>query len=695
MKRPERYLVTAALPYANGPLHIGHIAGAYLPADIYVRYLRQKGEDVAFICGSDEHGAAITMQAKKEGVEPREIVNKYHTINKKAFEGLGIDFDIYHRTSSELHYETAQDFFRKLEQQGSLTKRTGQQYYDEEEDQFLADRYIQGTCPKCGHDEAYGDQCEKCGSSLSPNELIDPVSMLSGKKPVWRETTHWYLPMGRHEDWLRAYIKNGELDGKAHHDPATWKEHVKGQCLSWIDGGLKERAMTRDLDWGVPVPVEDNEGKVLYVWLDAPIGYISATKQWAADQGKNWARYWKDENTQLVCFIGKDNIVFHAIIFPIILKEYNEGFLLPHNIPANGFLNLEGGKLSTSRNWAVWVNDYLEDFPDKIDVLRYTLTSISPENRDSEFTWEDFQRKNNNELVGVLGNFVNRALVLTQKHFEGAVPERGPLTTPEKELIDVMEQAPGKIGGLIEEYRLKEAQMEVMKLARAGNKYLADTEPWKTVKEDRDRTATILNMSLQVTANLAILLYPFLPFTSERMRTTLGLLGPDLQLVGDHDLLSAGHPIQKTGHLFDKIGDETIRAQVEKLKTQSQEKTQEASSQAQQEKDENPLAGIEDFKKLDIRIGKIENAEKVSNTKKLLKLTVSIGPEHRTIVAGLAEQFKPDDLPGKHVTILVNLEPRKIKGIESQGMLLMAENDQGRAAFLEPHPTLESGSRIQ
>lgn len=692
MKRPDQYLVTAALPYANGPLHIGHIAGAYLPADIFVRYLRQKGEDVAFICGSDEHGAAITMKAKKEGGSPRAIVDKYHAINKKAFEGLGIDFDIYHRTSTELHYETAQDFFQKLEQQGSLSKRTGQQYYDEEEDQFLADRYIQGTCPKCGHDEAYGDQCEQCGSSLSPNELIDPVSTLSGKKPVWRETTHWYLPMGRHEDWLRDYIKKGELDGKAHHDPNIWKEHVKGQCLSWIDGGLQERAMTRDLDWGVPVPVEDNEGKVLYVWLDAPIGYISATKQWAADQGKDWTRYWKDENTQLVCFIGKDNIVFHAIIFPIILKEYNEGFLLPHNIPANGFLNLEGGKLSTSRNWAVWVNDYLADFPDKIDVLRYTLTSISPEYRDSEFTWEDFQRKNNNELVGVLGNFVNRALVLTQKHFEGVVPEKGPMTTPEKELIEVLEKAPGKIGNLIGEYRLKEAQMEVMNLARAGNKYLADTEPWKTVKEDRERTATILNMSLQATANLAILLNPFLPFTSERMRTTLGLADPDLQQAGGYDLLPAGHPIQKAGHLFDKISDETIRAQVEKLKTQSQEKTRETSPQ--EEENESPPVEIDDFKKLDIRIGKVETAESVSNTKKLLKLTVSIGSEQRTIVAGLAEQFKPEDLPGKHVTVLVNLEPRKIKGIESQGMLLMAENDQGQAAFLEPNPSLEPGSRI-
>jgi len=561
----KRHIVTSALPYANGPLHIGHIAGAYLPADIYVRYLKGKGHDVVFVCGSDEHGAAITLQAKKDNLTPQEIVDKYHAINKKAFADFGIDFSIYHRTSSKLHHETAQDFFIKLENNEVFIKKTSEQFYDEENNQFLADRYISGECPKCNGDEAFGDQCEKCGSALSPNELINPKSTLSGNTPIKKETTHWYLPMQDHEIWLKSWIENGILEERDHHDPKKWRSQVLGQCKSWIDSGLKARAMTRDLDWGVKVPVEGADGKVLYVWLDAPIGYISATKQWASDNDKNWEDYWKSEETELIHFIGKDNIVFHCIIFPIILKAH-ENFILPKNVPANEFLNLEGGKLSTSRNWAIWLHEYLEDFKGQEDALRYTLCATAPESKDTDFTWADFQARNNNELVAIFGNFINRVVVLTNKYWDGTVPSQNDLEPYDKEVLEKLSAFPNKISESIEKFRFREALAELMNLARLGNKYLADTEPWKLKKTDESRTETIMNIAMQIAASLAILSEPFMPFSSSKLKDILTLENVNWNDAGDI-IVQENHQINEENHLFEKIEDDKIQEQREKLNT--------------------------------------------------------------------------------------------------------------------------------
>ncbi len=560
----KRYTVTSALPYANGPLHIGHIAGAYLPADIYVRYLRGKGHDVVFVCGSDEHGAAITLQAKKDGVSPQEIVDKYHNRNKKAFANFGIEFSVYHRTSHKLHHETAQEFFKTLEQKGVFTKKTSEQFYDEKNKQFLADRYISGECPKCNERDAYGDQCEKCGSTLSPNELINPKSTLSGNTPVKKDTTHWYLPMQDHENWLKPWIEDGILNGKNHHDAKAWRSQVIGQCKSWIDGGLQARAMTRDLEWGVKVPIKGGDGKVLYVWLDAPIGYISATKQWATDNGKNWEDYWKSEDTELVHFIGKDNIVFHCIIFPIILKSH-EGYILPTNVPANEFLNLEGEKLSTSRNWAIWLDEYFEDFKGQEDAMRYVLCATAPESKDTDFTWKDFQARNNNELVAIFGNFINRVVVLINKYWEGVVPNCNTLDDYDKEVLEKLKEFPKKIGASIEKYRFREALAEFMKLARLGNKYLADTEPWKLKKTDESRTETIMNIAMQIAASLAILSEPFMPFTSSRLKNILALKEVRWSDAGEITIME-NHKINKAIHLFEKIEDEKIEEQRAKLK---------------------------------------------------------------------------------------------------------------------------------
>jgi len=560
----KRYTVTSALPYANGPLHIGHIAGAYLPADIYVRYLRGKGHDVAFVCGSDEHGAAITLRAKKDGVSPQEIVDKYHDINKKAFADFGIDFSIYHRTSDKLHHETAQEFFKTLEDKNVFTKKTAEQFYDEENNQFLADRYISGECPKCNAAGAYGDQCEKCGSALSPEELINPKSTLSGNTPIKKETSHWYLPMQNHEQWLKPWIEDGMLNGENHHNAKAWRSQVIGQCKSWIDGGLQARAMTRDLDWGVKVPVKDADGKVLYVWLDAPIGYISATKQWAADNGKKWEDYWKNDETELVHFIGKDNIVFHCIIFPIILKAH-QGYILPTNVPANAFLNLEGKKLSTSRNWAIWLHEYLEDFKGQEDALRYTLCATAPESKDTDFTWADFQARNNNELVAIFGNFINRVVVLTNKYWDGRVPAQNELDEYDKKVLAKLADFPNKIGDSIEKYRFREALGELMNLARLGNKYLADTEPWKLKKTDEQRTETIMNISMQIAASLAILSEPFMPFSSDKLKDILALNKVNWNDAGGI-IINDTHKINPATHLFNKIEDEQIETQLEKLK---------------------------------------------------------------------------------------------------------------------------------
>lgn len=561
----KRFTVTSALPYANGPLHIGHIAGAYLPADIFVRYQKLKGNDVVFICGSDEHGAAITLRAKKDRVSPQEIVDKYHEINKKAFNDFGIDFSIYHRTSSELHHKTAREFFAELNENNQFTKKTSNQFYDEENNQFLADRYISGQCPKCEEEGAFGDQCEKCGSALSPDELINPKSTLSGNTPIKKETSHWYLPMQNHETWLKDWIENGNLDGKHHHNPKNWRSQVLGQCKSWIDGGLKERAMTRDLDWGVKVPLKGADGKVLYVWMDAPIGYISATKQWAIYNNKNWEDYWKNDSSELVHFIGKDNIVFHCIIFPIILK-LNNGYNLPTNVPANEFLNLEGEKLSTSRNWAIWLHEYLEDFKGQEDALRYALCATAPESKDTDFTWKDFQSRNNNELVAIFGNFINRVVVLTNKYWDGVIPEQSDLDEYDKEVLDSLSKYPDIIASSIEKYRFREALQELMNLARLGNKYLADTEPWKLKKTDEDRTKTIMNIALQIAASLSILSEPFLPFTAKSLKDMLNISDLNWENANTQNLKS-GNSINKANLLFTKIEDETIENQILKLKS--------------------------------------------------------------------------------------------------------------------------------
>ncbi|MBX2843231.1 MAG: methionine--tRNA ligase [Flammeovirgaceae bacterium] len=686
-KKYKRYTITAALPYANGPLHIGHIAGAYLPADIYVRFLRELGKDVAFICGSDEHGAAITIKAQKEGVTTKQVIDKFHKINKNTFEEFGIDFSIYHRTSAPIHHETAQDFFKVLNEKEKFTVNESEQYYDQEANQFLADRYIVGECPKCGNESAYGDQCEKCGSSLVPTDLINPKSTITGSSPVLKKTTHWYLPLNEHEAWVNDWITKGELDGIKHHNPKEWKKHVLGQCKSWIDGGLQPRPMTRDLEWGVKVPLQEADGKVLYVWLDAPIGYISATKQWAKEEGKNWENYWKRDDTKLVHFIGKDNIVFHCIIFPIILKCYG-GFVLPNNVPANEFLNLEGNKLSTSRNWAVWLHEYLKDFSGRQDELRYVLNSNAPENKDSEFTWKDYQVKVNNELVAILGNFVNRALVLTNKYFNGDVPVRGELAEYDKEIINKIADIPEKVEKLIEKYRFKEAQFEVMNLARIGNKYLADTEPWKLIKEDPEIVKTILNIALQLTANLGVLLTPFLPNTAKKIQYMVGLRNPKWHKAGSVDLL---YPYDKLGIpelLFTKIEDNEIQHQIKKL-----EKARVASTVPAEPVKE--ATTFDDFTKMDIRVGTILHAEKVPKTKKLLKLQVDTGVDKRTIVSGIAEFFKPEEIIGLQVCVLANLEPRRIKGINSEGMILMAEDRDGSLSFITPRKKVTNGGVVR
>lgn len=682
-----RYTVTAALPYSNGPLHLGHVAGVYLPADIFVRFLRLKGHDVAFICGSDEHGAAITLRAKKEGITPQEIVDKYHSVLADSFKKFNIQFDIFHRTSSELHKKTAQEFFTKLNAEGKLTQLKSEQFYDEEFDQFLADRYITGECPNCHYASAYGDQCEKCGSSLSPADLINPLSTLSGKPPKMRDTSHWYLPMEKHEGWLRPWIKEGVLDGKQQHDPKKWRNQVVGQCMSWIDGGLKPRAMTRDLDWGVPVPIDGADGKVLYVWLDAPIGYISATKQWALDNNKNWEDYWKGDS-KLVHFIGKDNIVFHAIIFPIILKEHG-GFILPDNVPASEFLNLEGDKFSTSRNWAVWLHEYLERYPAKIDELKYTLTAIAPESKDSEFTWVEYQNRVNNELADVLGNFVNRALVLTHKYYEGIIPEHGAFTTQDLLVLDTMKAFPGKIERLLYNYKIREAQSEAMNLARLGNKYLADMEPWKLQKTDPDRVKTIMYVALQITGGLSVLLEPFLPDTAQKLRKFLAMNGCDWESLTVDSLIKPGTKINSPTILFEKIDDEMVQHEHELLFATKE------SSEAQTVAPKKDLIDFDDFTKMDIRIGTILHADKVKKADKLLQLIVDTGVDQRTIISGIAEHYAPEDIIGKRVAVLLNLAPRKIRGVESQGMILMAENREGKLCFVSPESAIEPGSTVR
>lgn len=692
---PKRYTVTAALPYANGPLHIGHLAGAYLTADIFVRYLRKNSKDVTFICGSDEHGAAITIRAKKEGLTPKAIVDKYHEQIKDSFDKIGLSFDIYHRTSDALHHSTSQDFFLELHKNGSFTEKQSEQFYDEKAQQFLADRYIAGTCPKCANPNAYGDQCEKCGSTLSPDDLINPHSTLSGKPPVKRPTSHWYLPMERHEGWLKEWIEKGTLNGAEQHDPKDWKPQVLGQCKSWIDGGLQARAMTRDLDWGVKVPLPGADGKVLYVWLDAPIGYITATKAWADKNNKNWEDYWKKEDTALFHFIGKDNIVFHCIIFPIILKEHG-GFILPKNVPANEFLNLEGDKISTSRNWAVWLHEYLEQYPDKQDELRYVLTSIAPEFRDSEFTWKDFQARVNNELVAIVGNFVNRAMVLTHKYYEGKVPSVGELNEMDREIISEMASIPTRVGEFIDAHRYREALAEAMNFARLGNKYLADTEPWKLIKTDEERVKTIMNLSLQICAGLSVVLEPFLPFTAQRLRDMLNFNEQLWESAGSYTHLSNGHQLNEARLLYTKIEDDMIEKEVKKL-ADSKLANAEKEAPTLVEGELMPFKAettFDDFQKMDIRIGEIKSAEKVEKSKKLLKLTIDTGLDIRTVVSGIAEHFGPEEVIGRQVTLLANLAPRKIMGIESQGMILMAEDKSGRLNFVHPGATIDNGSKV-
>jgi methionyl-tRNA synthetase len=677
MKKFKRHLVTSALPYANGPIHIGHLAGVYIPSDIYTRYLRIKGEDVISVCGSDEHGVPITLKARNEGITPQQVVDRFHNLNKKAFEDFGIAFDIYSRTSNKIHYETASDFFLKLYNNNEFLEKTTSQYYDEEAGCFLADRYITGTCPYCANENAYGDQCEKCGSSLSPTELINPRSMVSGSMPVMKETLHWYLPLDKYEPWLRKWILE---------DHKEWKTNVYGQCKSWLDQGLLPRAVSRDLDWGVPVPVKGGEGKVLYVWFDAPIGYISATKELTPD----WEKYWKDPETRMIHFIGKDNIVFHCIIFPSMLKAEGS-FILPENVPANEFLNLESDKISTSRNWAVWLHEYLEDFPQKQDVLRYTLCANAPETKDNDFTWKDFQARNNNELVAILGNFVNRTLILTDNYFSGEVPDPGIKNDNDNEVLAEILKIKKNVESNLDNFRFREALKEAMNLARLGNKYLADTEPWKIIKNDVKRVGTILNIALQITANLTIVLEPFLPFSMEKLRGWLNYNGVKWDDAGRTDLIKAGHLINKPELLFDKIEDDAINRQVEKL---MRTKTDNEVTEIQVIPQKDPVS-FDDFTRLDIRTATILEAEKVPKTNKLLKLKIDCGIDIRTIVSGIAEYFDPESLPGKQISIIANLEPRKIKGIESKGMILMAEDSEGKLVIITPEEKIGNGSIIK
>lgn len=684
---PQRYTVTAALPYANGPVHIGHLAGVYLPADIYVRYQRAQGRDVKFICGSDEHGVPITIRAQKEGVTPQQVVDKYHAIIRDSFRDFGVSFDIYSRTSSETHRQTASDFFRKMYEAGQFTEQVSQQYYDEEAQQFLADRYIVGTCPTCGNENAYGDQCERCGTSLSPTDLISPRSMLSGNQPVLRETKHWYLPLDQYEPWLREWIVEGHKQ--------DWKTNVYGQCKSWIDQGLHPRAVTRDLDWGVPVPVEGADGKVLYVWFDAPIGYISATKDLLP--GDAWKPYWQDPGTKLLHFIGKDNIVFHCIIFPTMLKAHGD-FILPDNVPANEFLNLEGDKISTSRNWAVWLHEYLQDFPGKADVLRYVLCANAPETKDNDFTWKDFQARNNNELVANLGNFVNRVLTLTHANFGGQVPAAGAFTEVDTEVLSdrtalaQLAEFPQRIAGLIEDYRFRDALNELMNLSRLGNKYLADNAPWKLIKAgDLERAGTVLHVAAQLAAALVTLMEPFLPVAAADLGAMLNVQKGAWSEAGRPDALPAGHVLAPNPHLlFDKIEDKTVDAQVQKL-LDTKLANQLANAPVMPAKEN---VSFEDFSQMDLRIGTILSVEKVAKTKKLLKLTVDTGLDKRTIVSGIAEHFTPEELVGQQALVLLNLAPREIKGIESQGMLLLAENADGKLQLMQPGQPVRPGSFV-
>ena len=676
MSKFKRNLITTALPYANGPVHIGHLAGVYVPADIYVRYLRKKGEDVAFIGGSDEHGVPITIKAQKEGVTPQDIVDRYHKIIKDSFEELGISFDIYSRTSSKTHHELSSAFFKKLYDEGKFIEKTSMQFYDEKAGQFLADRYIVGKCPHCGNERAYGDQCEACGTSLNATDLIDPVSAITGNKPELKETKHWYLPLDQYEGWLKEWILEEHKE---------WKPNVYGQCKSWLDNGLQPRAVTRDLDWGVPVPIEGAEGKVLYVWFDAPIGYISATK----DLTPEWEKYWKDPETRMIQFIGKDNIVFHCIIFPAMLKA-DGSYILPDNVPANEFLNLEGDKISTSRNWAVWLHEYLVEFPGKQDVLRYVLTANAPETKDNDFTWKDFQTRNNSELVAIYGNFINRTLVLTQKYFANRVPERGELTDYDKEVLAEIPQIVERVEKSLETFHFRDALKEAMNLARLGNKYLADTEPWKVIKTDEGRVKTILNICLQISANLSTLMEPFMPFSSQKLREFMNIDVIDWGKMGD-GVIPAGHELGEAGLLFEKIEDATIQAQIDKLL--ATKKANEMASVKAAPAKEN--IQYEDFMKMDIRVGTIIAAEKVAKTKKLMKLTVDTGIDERTIVSGIAEHYTPEEVIGRQVSVLVNLEPKPLKGIVSQGMILMAENADGTLSFVSPDKEVKPGSEVR
>ncbi len=673
---PKRYTITAALPYTNGPVHIGHLAGVYVPADIYARYQRLQGKDVAFVCGSDEHGVPITLKAKKEGITPQQVVDKYHEIIKKSFQEFGITFDNYSRTSAKIHHDTASDFFRKLYEDGKFLEEITEQLFDEEAQQFLADRFVIGTCPKCGNEESYGDQCENCGTSHNAVDLINPKSVISGSKPIKKETKHWFLPLNEYQDWLEEWILKGH--------EKDWKTNVYGQCKSWIVDGLQPRAVTRDLDWGIPVPVEGADGKVLYVWFDAPIGYISATKEWAAREGKDWEPYWKDEGTKLLHFIGKDNIVFHCIIFPSMLK--GEGsYIVPDNVPANEFLNLEGNKISTSKNWAVWLHEYLEDFPGQQDVLRYVLTANAPETKDNDFTWSDFQQRNNSELVAIFGNFINRVAVLTHKYYDGKIPVPNTFTEVDEQTLTELRTYPAVISSSLERYRFREAQQELMNVARLGNKYLADEEPWKTIKNDPERTKTIMYVALQVASALAVLSEPFLPHTSEKLKRILqhseAKQTIDWASVSQNEpLLEAGHRIGKSELLFSKIEDKQIQQQLDKLEASKAANEAEAK-QVEPQKD---TIQFDDFTKLDMRVGTILEAEKMPKTKKLMVLKVDTGIDVRTIVSGIAESFSAEEIVGKKVTVLVNLAPRPLRGVESQGMILMTETPEGKLVFVNP-----------
>ena len=684
---PKRYTITAALPYTNGPVHIGHLAGVYVPADIYARYQRLQNKDVAFVCGSDEHGVPITIKAKKEGITPQEVVDKYHGIIKKSFEDFGISFDNYSRTSAKVHHDTASAFFKKLYEDGKFIEEVTEQLYDAEANQFLADRFILGTCPKCGFEESYGDQCENCGTSHNATDLINPKSAITGNTPVLKETRHWFLPLDQYEGFLKEWIlKDHKKD---------WKSNVYGQCKSWIDDGLRARAVTRDLDWGIPVPVKGGEGKVLYVWFDAPIGYISATKEWAEREGKGWEPYWKDEDSKLLHFIGKDNIVFHCIIFPSMLKAEGN-YILPDNVPANEFLNLEGNKISTSKNWAVWLHEYLEEFPNQQDVLRYVLTANAPETKDNDFTWSDFQARNNNELVAIFGNFINRVVVLTNKYYDGIVPEASDFSEVDKQTLKELQAYPAVIASSIERYRFREAQQELMNVARLGNKYLADEEPWKTIKTDEARTKTVMYVALQIASALSILSEPFLPFTSEKLREMLHLEKGENELIWSDvaaktELIKPDHQIGKGSLLFSKIEDEQIQKQLDKL--EASKKANEAMNKTVEP--EKETIQFDDFTKLDMRVGTIIEAEKMPKTKKLLVLKVDTGIDVRTIVSGIAESFKAEDVVGKKVTVLVNLAPRKLRGVESQGMILMTETAEGKLSFVNPSEAgVENGATI-